>query len=182
MLHCVAGTHADRFVGTPAVGADHEADASAPTAATDQPKAAKKSKKKKVQVAPLCCEYDNVRTLLAGGMNTNACDACWLSRTLYAGLILVKSPLLTGQEGVRGPAGGGCAAGGWCCTLAPGLLTAPGAPRHRHPRHPARCSAVLMPKSQKLACTLASLPFQTSSDGSASWQVNADGVLDMQAV
>ena len=76
MLHCVAGTHADRFVGTQAVGADHEADASAPIAARDQPKAAKKSKKKKVQVSPLCCEYDNVRALLAGGMNTYACDAC----------------------------------------------------------------------------------------------------------
>ncbi len=85
MLHCVAEIHADRFVGATALNADPEADATAPISTTDKPKAAKKSKKKKVQVAPLCCYNNNVRTLLAGGINTNICDACWLSRLCVQG-------------------------------------------------------------------------------------------------
>lgn len=52
---------------------------------------------------------------------------------------MVGCSLRAGQEGVCGPAGGGCAAGGWRGALEPGLFTAPGAPCHCHPRHPARC-------------------------------------------
>lgn len=47
MLHCVARTIADCSIGAPSKFADPEVVAGTPAGAPDQPKAAKKSKKKK---------------------------------------------------------------------------------------------------------------------------------------